>query len=504
MKPLHVAPLRLPLLAAVQVVFGLLAHASPAREAAVKSAPARDPAADVPAAVLRVEVSVARRDWSAPWKLRAPESAAGTSFAIAGDRLLTNAHVVRDAQQITVKKNDGSAPAIATVEAADEDCDLAVLRLPDKTFLAGVHPLDLGDLPASGSSVTIYGYPLGGRELSTTTGVVSRIESQTYAEGGTIHLAGQTDSAINPGNSGGPAVQGGLVVGVVFQVLRAGQNIGFFIPTPVVRHFLDDLSDGKYTGFPDVPVEVMPLESPAARRERGLPADRSGVVVQEIPNGSSFQGVLAPDDVLLSVDGERISDDGTFASGKTRLPFLHLFDMKSIGQAVRLEVWREGKVALAEWKASRYGPWDRVRRSRAAPRYLVYGGLLFLPLSVDLLVAANPPGDRRAAISRAVHAQMWAPSQDVDREIVVLARVLRDPVNDGVQEGAPVVVERVNGQPFHDLADLARLLDLSQRKRDVFQLAAPYPDLVAIDHDRAAATRAAFLAAHGIPHDRNL
>src|SRR5208337_3133480 len=117
--------------------------------------------------------------------------------------------------------------AIATVVAVDETCDLAVLKPADKAFLAGIPALKLGELPSAGSSVTIYGYPLGGHELSTTTGVVSRLELEVYVEGGAAHLAGQTDAAINPGNSGGPVVQGGAVVGVAFQVLRSGQNIGF-------------------------------------------------------------------------------------------------------------------------------------------------------------------------------------------------------------------------------------------------------------------------------------
>jgi len=465
---------------------------------------AKDEPTDIPKSVLHVEVSRARRDWTAPWKLLAPEDVGGTAFVVAGGRLLTNAHVIRDAQQITVKKNDGSAPAIATVDAVDEACDLAVLRVADKGFLAGVAVLQLGDLPAVGSSVTIYGYPVGGRELSTTTGVVSRIESQVYFEGATTHLAGQTDAAINPGNSGGPVVQGSRVLGVAFQMLRAGQNIGFFIPAPIVRHFLDDLSDGNYSGFPDAPVDLLPLESPASRRERGLPADRSGVVVQAMPNGSSFQGVLAPNDILLSIDGERISDDGTFASGPTRLPLMHLFDMKSIGQSVHLEVWRDGAVVPVTWKAGHYPPWDRMRRARAAPRYLVYAGLLFVPLTIDYLAAANVAAERRAWVVRAISSQMWTPGQDVSRELVVLARIQRDPVNEGISEGLPVVVERVNGQPFHDLADLARILDASQQPRDVFEFGPPYPNLEAVDHQKATATRAAFLAAHGMTSDRNL
>src|SRR5579864_5341846 len=81
---------------------------------------AKDPSDDdIRNSVLRIDVSRAGHDWTAPWKLLPTESISGTGFLIDGNRLLTNAHVVRDAQQVTVKKNDGSAPEIAVVEAAD-------------------------------------------------------------------------------------------------------------------------------------------------------------------------------------------------------------------------------------------------------------------------------------------------------------------------------------------------------------------------------------------------
>jgi S1-C subfamily serine protease len=100
------------------------------------AAPAKSAAADPAASVLRVEVVISPHDRDAPWRLMSPVNGSASAFVIDHDRLLTNAHVVHEAQQITVKKNDGSAPALATVEAADEECDLAVLRVADKGFLA--------------------------------------------------------------------------------------------------------------------------------------------------------------------------------------------------------------------------------------------------------------------------------------------------------------------------------------------------------------------------------
>jgi S1-C subfamily serine protease len=469
------------------------------------SAAKDEPDSDLTGAVLRVEAVIAPPDWSAPWKVPAPTIEWGTAFAIGqgdGKRLVTNAHVVNYAQQITVKKNDGSAPVLATVEALDESCDLAVLKVGSPSFFANIHPLTLGPLPAAGSSVTIYGYPVGGYELSTTTGVVSRIEMQYYTEGGTTHLAGQTDAAINPGNSGGPVVQGKAVVGVAFQHFLRGQNIGYFIPTPIVRHFLDDLADGSYEGFPDAPLTLQALESPALRRELGLPDNRSGVVVEAVPRGSSFLGVVNPGDVILSVAGERISDDGTFAAGRTRLPLRHLLETRAIGQTVPIQVWRDGQVAEVSWKADRYAVWDRLRPR--TPRYLVFGGLVFTPLSYKLLYSSHTPAERRVDILRALEAQMWGPGPADDREIVLLTRLLPDPVNDGILDATPVVLDRLNGRPVPNLGALARMLDDSHASHDVFSINPPYEDLAVVDHGAATAGAGALLRVHGIAHDRNL
>jgi len=212
--------------------------------------------------------------------------------------------------------------------------------------------------------------------------------------------------------------------------------------------------------------------------------------------------VLSEGDVLLSVGGERIGDDGTYASGTSRLPLSHLFDMKTIGQSVPMEVWRNDHVATVQWKASRYPFLDRFRGSDT-PRYFFYAGLLFVPITGEYIAAANPGPERRAAIFRALRDQVYG-GQDPERELIVLAKVFRDPVNQGAPDATPVIVERVNGQPVHDLADLASIVDGSQQKQDVFQLAFPSPNLIAIDHAKASAGHDALLAAQGMSHDRKL
>ena len=477
-------------------VFVLLVWVGPARaEEHGDDRAARD-------AVLRVEVSRALRDWNAPWKLLPTESVVGTAFLIDGDRLVTNAHVVRDAQQVTVKKGDGSAPAIATVEAIDEDCDLALLRVPNRGFLRGVHPLKVGQLPAIGSSVVTYGFPLGGSELSTTAGVVSRIDNHPYREALAQHLVVQTDAAINPGNSGGPVLQRGAVVGVSFQVIASAQNIGYFIPAPVLRHFLDDFGDGHYEGFPDLPMRYFPLNSPALRRERRLPDDRSGVVVMEVAASSDLAAVLKAGDVLTAVDGQRIADDGTCSLGSARVPFTHLVDMKSPGQAARFGVWREGKAIDVEWKTSRFSMFERLRHGNV-PRYLVYAGLLFVPATFEYLGALHPTGSRQSAIVHDLVIRPWVQPVAPDEEPVLVAHVFGNAVNTGVDTGVPYVVHTLNGQPVRSLAGLARMLEEGHSPSDVFDLG-PSHQIEAIDREAARAARDAILATYGITDDKKL
>jgi S1-C subfamily serine protease len=233
----------------------------------------------VPEAVVLVQVYRSRYDWSLPWRQEGVEGSLGSGFLIAGGRVVTNAHVVSDAREVLVRRPDQANPYVATVEAVGNDCDLAVLRISDPAFMKGLKPLALGDVPRSGSRVQTYGFPLGGQDVSSTAGIVSRVESRGYVHSGIdAHLVVQTDAAINPGNSGGPVVQEGRVVGVAFQGYPGFDNMGFFIPVPVVHHFLADLEDGKYDGFPDSGLQTTPLLSPAYRRERGLPEGRAGVV----------------------------------------------------------------------------------------------------------------------------------------------------------------------------------------------------------------------------------
>ncbi len=181
--------------------------------------------------VVRIVNYSQRGNWYSPWDVTDVAQGSGSGFVIEGGLIMTNAHVISDSRLLVLFIHNDPQPYVAEVVHVAHDCDLALVRPTDPGVLEGVARLKIGGLPTLGSTVTTLGYPAGGTQISSTRGVVSRIEQTLYVHSGMdLHLSVQTDAAINPGNSGGPVVQDGQVVGVAFQADMRQENVGFFIP----------------------------------------------------------------------------------------------------------------------------------------------------------------------------------------------------------------------------------------------------------------------------------
>jgi S1-C subfamily serine protease len=492
---------------AVRSLLVLLALAATAPATHAADVPGAHGGNGISSSVVHVQVYRSSFDWSMPWRQKAVQGALGSGFLIEGGRIVTNAHVVADARQILVRRPDQANPRIATVEAVAHDCDLAVLRVEDATFAEGLRPLSLGELPRTGTQVLTYGFPLGGQDVSSTAGIVSRVEMRGYVHSGPdAHLVVQTDAAINPGNSGGPVVQDGRVVGVAFQGFPGFDNMGFFIPIPIVRHFLEDLDDGAYDGFPDSGLETSPLLSPAYRRERGLPQGRSGVVVNRVVPGGTADGVVEAGDVLLEVDEQRIANDGTIGVGDARVTFQALFDARQIGETVHFGVWRGGSEIELTATARRVARYDAMRnRYDVAPRYVVHAGLVFMPLEAELLKMFGRNWAQNANRDLVWHQLFREAEQpeEADREVIVLVRVLRHSVNSQMSFTGPVAVEAINGLPIRSLEDVVEAFDSGEGRFEeiVFEGDA---GIEALDREKARAAHEEILQQYAISHDRRL
>ena len=123
-----------------------------------------------------------------------------------------------------MQANQSTERMPAKVKVFVPGLDMAILEVDNPAFFEQRPPLPLADnLPAMKQSVSVYGYPVGGEQLSITQGVVSRIEYRSIAYGSSA-VRIQVDAALNPGNSGGPAVSDGKLIGLVFSKYSAGRK----------------------------------------------------------------------------------------------------------------------------------------------------------------------------------------------------------------------------------------------------------------------------------------
>ena len=214
-------------------------------------------------AVVKLEVQTSEPDFVHPWRIMTGGSD-GSGVVIAPGRILTCAHCVADTTFIRIRKNNEDSFYHATPLFVDHARDLAVISVEDPAFMADVTPMEIGETPPVQSEVVAVGFPIGGRLISFTRGIVSRIEEIRYAHGWTDLLAAQVDAAINPGNSGGPVLDmaTGKIAGIAFQGNKRGEALGYMIPTDVIRCFLKDVADKRVDGVPTI---FLPSRSLKAR-----------------------------------------------------------------------------------------------------------------------------------------------------------------------------------------------------------------------------------------------
>ena len=417
-------------------------------------------------AVVKIIVVSRVIDKKTPWNSNILRSS-GSGFIIDENRILTNAHVVSNATFIEVKKQSGSHRYQAEVEEISHDADLAILKLTkinNKFFDTPI--LEFSELPKLQKEVETYGYPMGGSGLSITKGVVSRIERKSYVHKGKYFISVQIDAAINPGNSGGPVISDGKVVGIVMQSQVSSQSIGYMIPVPVIKHFLTDIKDGKYDGYPSLGIDAENTQSPAIRELYGLDADHSGVLVSFVYPNSPAKGKLKKNDVITAIDGHNITNEGKSSFRKKEMiSFRHYIDMHQLGDTLKLDILRDGKASIVEVTLSKTGGEFKLlgdKQFEKPPSYFIYGGFVFMPLTSDYINASNSLFGSGLDENLTVLSQFW-PTEE-RKQAVIISKVLPDNSNKGFHNISDFLIKTINGRKFKDFKQFYKILNESDSK----------------------------------------
>jgi serine protease Do len=281
---------------------------TPASSAVGSATPGAGTDVSLPDLVARVEPSVVT--------VRPPQGV-GSGVVYRDDIVVTNAHVVGDARQVTLQFADGTS-APGEVLATDRTSDLAVVRSARR----GLPPLPVRtDLPRRGERALALGSPLG-LDNTVTAGIVSAVgrELPGRLPGTPIGLI-QTDAAISPGNSGGALVDGaGRLIGIneIYIPPGAGAvSLGFAIPSATVVDVVEQLLARGEVSHPYLGVSLTAL-TPQVRERLGVQAPDGAVVLGVDPDGPAAQAGLAPGDVITGFAGESVAGEQDVVSRLAR------------------------------------------------------------------------------------------------------------------------------------------------------------------------------------------
>ncbi|WP_295803573.1 serine protease [uncultured Microbulbifer sp.] len=417
--------------------------------------------------IIKIYTTAAAPDYFNPWALLNAQQLSGSGAVIDGKQILTNAHVIANGSFIQVQRHGDAQKFRARVKFVSHDADLALLTVEDESFFDDTRPLSLGKLPDLQEEVTVYGYPIGGKSLSITRGVLSRVEHQYYAHAESYLMAGQIDAAINPGNSGGPVISGGRIVGVAMQTnhSQGAENLGYFVPPSVIDHVLKDAEDGVHQGFPELGVVTQSLESPSMKAAAGLAEDQQGALVVRVFEDSPAAQVLKSGDVLLAVDGYEIAPDRTIEWRENqRTNYHYAVDQYHVGDQLPVRYARNGEIHTAEITLSATPPSRSLVQGEKfdqRPRYYIYGGVVFVPLNMNLIKRWGNNWHSKAPIEYLYARNQW--SSPEQNELVVALKVLPAPVNLGYHDWKNWIIESVNGTRIHNFQQFSQLLENNQQ-----------------------------------------
>lgn len=403
-------------------------------------------------AVVKIHTTRRGPDFLRPWTKRSTQKISGTGAVIADNRILTNAHVVNYETSVYVQAHQSSQRKKAKVLAVAPEMDLAVLTVEDESFFEGRPALQLAtDVPKLKDTVTVYGFPIGGEQMSVTEGIVSRIESSSYALDG-FGLRIQVDAALNPGNSGGPAITDGKITGLVFSGIPRAENIGYIIPAEEVVTFLQDIEDGNYDGKPRLFGRFQTVENEALRERLKLGGEQGGMMVTE-PISSEDDYPLHAFDVITKIGDYDLDRQGNVSVDEDlKLTFHYLVPKLAKDGKIPLTVLRAGETLETEVPVQLHRDWLIKPLRGTYPSYFIYGPMVFTPASQDLLAALKPAMAALAARENGALKRRFDRPAFEGEEIVVLGgRLFSHRISEGYDPQFFASVSKINGVEIKNL-----------------------------------------------------
>jgi S1-C subfamily serine protease len=410
--------------------------------------------------VVKIFTAASSPSYKYPWQTSRISNFTGSGVVIENNQILTSAHVISDGKFIEIKKENNPKKYIASIKYISHQADLAILEVKDKSFFKNIKPLELDEDIKTDDKVTVLGYPVGGNIMSTTSGIVSRIEYKNYVWSGSSLLAIQIDAAINSGNSGGAIINSdNKLVGIAMMSRTKANNIGFIVPAIIIKSFLEDIKDGVVNGYHEDSIIVQKIANDSLKKFYGLD-NRTGVLITHV---GMDEKTLKINDIILGIDDNNIANNGTIESKYGRVSFNLIFHKKQIGQKVKLDILRDKKEISVKYTLKKITPLIN-REFNVEPRYIIYGGFAFSPLTKNYLKSLSSS----SSINFKMLFYEKRKTLDYQEPIICLNTIFPNNVNRGYTKSSNIL-SKINGIKIRNFKHLVELLDKNSDEFTVFE-----------------------------------
>ena len=456
-------------------------------------------------AVVKIIATKRSPDLAKPWTKQAPQEVYGSGVIINNSQILTNSHVIAYADQIYVQPYQSTEKIFCKVISQAPGVDLALLKPDDDSIFKQYPSLALAeDLPEIKSTVNVYGYPIGGKELSVTEGIVSRIEyGKLFYESSGLMI--QIDAALNAGNSGGAAVSNGKMAGIVCSKLVTAENIGYLIPAEEIKMFLEDCTDGKYDGqYVLRGVEMQTAENDALRKRLGIAKETTGIVVSNVHN-TDPDFPLKPFDLITHIGQNAIDNEGNVhINEKLRLAAGYLIPRNARDGKVGITVVRDGKAHAMSVPVSIESQ-NLIRfRGFTYPRYFIYGPLVFCEVPYTEIRQFYSQGNALLFFTTTQSPIVIRMNDNVSFEGEELVGVFSPMFSHRITKGYNTkatgmgIVSHINDVPVKNLVHLVELLRDNRDQFVIFRFANSQSERMVFERQEIEAATEELLSENGI------
>lgn len=422
---------------------------------------AEHPAPQAEPAESLLAVRAVRQSYSPlqPWEKKAPERSSALGVYLGKGMVLTLAEPLQALTYAELALPDGSRAVSARVVKRDEGLNLALLTTEheeDASLFESRTALEVGAPLGQGGSAELAGLVRGltpvhiALSVQGVNGDVPQLSLRTAAPLPEDH------------DEGAPVLKDGKLVGLSASYASDTQSLSI-INADLIARFLSEEGEG---GLPVLGVRFTPMDDPVLRRYLELPEGQGGLYIGEVlPGGAAESAGLAEGDVITAIEGMAIDSQGRCNHSLYGLhdasAFLRI--LKSPGETLMLTISRKGERIELPVPLNRDIALRGLHAEEASgtpPRYILWGGLLFQPLTETYLnaVRGRSNGDLPISYQRALQQEKESADAGMT-ELVGLTMVIPTPATLGYENSRFSVVKEVNGKPVHDFAEFERLLD---------------------------------------------